>query len=69
MKSEEVKFKIKFYTYIKIIDLWEMGLMRMKNKWYKNYLYLVPSMLIIMVFQILPLFKVFARGFYTKFNY
>lgn len=69
MKNEEIKFKIKFSTYIKIIELWEMGPMKMKNKWYKNYLYLVPSMLIIMVFQIIPLFKVFAMGFYTKFNY
>ena len=43
--------------------------MKMRNKWYKNYLYLIPSMLIIVVFQLIPLFKVFAMGFYTKFNY
>lgn len=41
----------------------------MKNKSFKGYLYLLPSLLIITLFQIAPLIKVFSMSFYTKFNY
>ncbi|AWZ47417.1 sugar ABC transporter permease [Clostridiaceae bacterium 14S0207] len=39
----------------------------MKNK--KAYLYLIPSLLIILVFQIYPVIKVFFMSFYIKFDY
>lgn len=41
----------------------------MKLKKYKGYCYLLPSLLIIMVFQIYPVIKVLAMSFYTKFDY
>lgn len=39
----------------------------MRNK--KAFLYLLPSLIIIILFQIYPLFKVLAMSFYTKFDY
>jgi multiple sugar transport system permease protein len=41
----------------------------MKLKKYKGYCYLLPSLLIIMLFQIYPVIKVLAMSFYTKFDY
>lgn len=41
----------------------------MNLKKYKGYCYLLPSLLIIMVFQIYPVIKVLAMSFYTKFDY
>lgn len=35
----------------------------------KGYLYLLPSFIIIALFQIYPVIKVFAMSFYTKFDY
>lgn len=39
----------------------------MRNK--KAFLYLLPSLIIIILFQIYPVFKVLAMSFYTKFDY
>ena len=36
---------------------------------YKAYLYLSPAILVMLVFVLYPLFKVFRMGFYTKYNY
>lgn len=41
----------------------------MKWKKFKPYGYLLPSFLIISLFQVYPLIKVFTMSFYTKFNY
>lgn len=35
----------------------------------KGYIYLLPSLLIITLFQIYPVFKALAMSFYTKFDY
>lgn len=45
-----------------------------KPKWMQNteiraLLYLLPSLVIITIFQFYPIFKSFAMGFYTKFDY
>lgn len=39
----------------------------MRNK--KAFLYLLPSLIIMILFQIYPVFKVLAMSFYTKFDY
>ncbi|CAM2920166.1 sugar ABC transporter permease [Hathewaya histolytica] len=39
----------------------------MNNK--KGYLYLLPSLIIILVFQLYPVIKVLFMSFYTKFDY
>ncbi len=39
----------------------------MKSK--KGYLYLLPSLIIILVFQLYPVIKVLCMSFYTKFDY
>lgn len=39
-----------------------------KNGW-KAWLYLLPALLILSVFQIYPIVKSFLMGFYTKFDY
>lgn len=39
----------------------------MKNK--KAFYYLLPSLIILIVFQIYPVFKVLSMSFYTKFDY
>ena len=36
---------------------------------YKAYLYLAPAILVMLVFVLYPLVKVFRMGFYTKYNY
>ena len=36
---------------------------------YKAYLYLSPAILVMLVFVLYPLIKVFRMGFYTKYNY
>lgn len=41
--------------------------MNLKNT--KGYLYLLPSLMIITLFQIYPVVKVLAMSFYTKFDY
>lgn len=41
--------------------------MNLKNT--KGYLYLLPSLIIITLFQIYPVAKVLAMSFYTKFDY
>ncbi|MBU5590374.1 sugar ABC transporter permease [Clostridium sp. MSJ-4] len=38
-------------------------------KRYKGFLYILPSILILAVFQIYPVIKVFMMSFYTKFDY
>lgn len=42
---------------------------RIKNKNIQALFYLLPSLLIISVFQIYPIIKSFLMGFYTKFDY
>jgi multiple sugar transport system permease protein len=42
---------------------------KMKLKNVKGYFYLLPSLLIIAMFQIYPVFKVLDMSFYTKFDY
>lgn len=41
----------------------------LENDNIRAFLYLLPSLLIIGVFQFYPIFKSFAMGFYTKFDY
>ncbi len=41
----------------------------MKWKFNKAYLYLLPSLIIIFLFQLYPLIKAFSMSFYTKFDY
>ena len=41
----------------------------MKLKKYKGYFYILPSLIIIALFQIYPVAKVLAMSFYTKFDY
>ena len=36
---------------------------------YKAWLYLLPALLVLTVFQIYPIFKSFMMGFYIKFDY
>jgi multiple sugar transport system permease protein len=36
---------------------------------YKAYLYLAPAILVMLIFVLYPLVKVFRMGFYTKYNY
>ncbi len=40
-----------------------------KNDNFRAFLYLLPALLIIGTFQFYPIFKSFAMGFYTKFDY
>lgn len=39
------------------------------NKTFRAFLYLAPALTIILTFQFFPIFKSFAMGFYTKFDY
>jgi multiple sugar transport system permease protein len=41
----------------------------LKNNNLRAFLYLLPAMIIIGVFQFYPIFKTLAMGFYTKFDY
>lgn len=40
-----------------------------KKHQYKAWLYLLPALLVLFVFQIYPIFKSFMMGFYTDFDY
>lgn len=42
---------------------------RLQRGGWKAWLYLLPALLVLGVFQIYPVFKAFLMGFYTKFDY
>ncbi|SHK08247.1 multiple sugar transport system permease protein [Hathewaya proteolytica DSM 3090] len=46
-----------------------MGRINIKNKNLKAFIYLLPALVIISVFQIYPIFKSFIMGFFTKYDY
>lgn len=52
-----------------MVKICELTKKTIKSKEFKAFLYLLPSLIIIAIFQIYPIFKSLAMSFYTDFDY